>query len=234
MNELWKKQNTDPHDGLYTCQYQSKCLSIDLTTGSFLVDGLTVGYLPEKIISHPLFVRVFGSHVFEVQAADKAHTYVTKYAYHGNRRVDYEFTFNERNQNLHIYETHKETGDRFQLIPHTCFLQDFPDKFVSYYSHWMNLANQTIDFRSIKFSNAEFLDDKSYILELATGQLTSTDTENKQILINQTSTFFLNLFEQYFNRLDDQTYVYMMRQITDTTNVIVDIYLSRLGIAMSI
>ncbi|CAF0959459.1 unnamed protein product [Adineta steineri] len=231
MGELWKKQNTDPYDGLYTCQYQSKCLSINLITGSFLVDGVTVGYLPAKIILHPLFVRVFGSHVFEVQASNKPHTYVTKYAYHGNRQVDYEFTCNESNQNLLIYETHKETGDRFQLIPHTCFLTDFPDKFISYYSHWMNIANQTIDFRPIKFSNADFLNDKSYTFDIATGHLTSTDTENKQILINQTSRFFLNLFEQYFNRLDDQAYIYMMQQITDKTNAIVDIYLSRLGIA---
>ncbi|CAF1128844.1 unnamed protein product [Adineta ricciae] len=231
MNGIWKKQNTDPYDGLYTCQYESKCLSIDLIRGSFLVDGLTIGYLPEKITSNPLFVRVFDSHVFEVQASDKPHTYVTKYAYHGNGRVDYEFSFNERFQSPIIYETHKETGDRFQLIPHTCFLEDFPDEFASCYSHWMNLANQTIEFRPIKFNNADFLDDKPYILEVATGCLTSTNIDDKKVLINGKSKFFQNLFKKYFNRLDDQAYVYMMRQITNKTNVIVHIYLSRIGIA---
>ena len=34
---------------------------------------------------------------------------------------------------------------------------------------------------------------------------------NTQILVNQSSTFFQQLFNKYFIRLDDKPYVYMMR-----------------------
>ncbi|CAF2781157.1 unnamed protein product [Rotaria sp. Silwood2] len=72
-------------------------ISINFIRGSFLVDKMTVGVLPEKITTNELFVRVFGNHVFEVQLAEKPKTYIMKHSYYGNGIVQYEITFQRLN-----------------------------------------------------------------------------------------------------------------------------------------
>lgn len=44
-----------------------KFVTIDMITGSFLVNNLPVARLPENINKHPLFQRVFQQYIFEVQ-----------------------------------------------------------------------------------------------------------------------------------------------------------------------
>ncbi|CAF4497859.1 unnamed protein product, partial [Rotaria sp. Silwood2] len=60
--------------------------------------------------------------------------------------------------------------------------------------------------------------------------------ETTQVLINQSSSFFKNLFERFFIRLDDAPYVYMLRDIVwenakAKLGAVIHIHLSRLGIA---
>ena len=178
MNSQWKKRREaeDEYDGWYDCRYESRYISIDCIRGIFLVDGMTIGFLPHKITSNELFVRVFESHIFEVQAAEVPNTYITKYAYHGNGRVHYEFHFNDQNQRLTITEQHLQTNKIFQLIPHNYFETELPDAFVFKHSHWMNVQQiGTIEFRPICFKEADFLDNKPYVLSLSTGYITTTD-----------------------------------------------------------
>ena len=231
MNEKWKKRNQDPYDGWYDCRYESRYLSIDCIRGSFLVDGMTIGFLPEKITSDELFVRVFDHHIFEVQMAKSPQTYITKHLYHGNGRVQYEFYFNDQVKRLIITERHVQTDEMFQLIPHSCFCTDLPDIFVSRRSHWMNMTKRIVQFRSMSFKQCDFLDNVFYILSLETGYITNTDECNSEILVNQSSIFFQNLFDCYFERLDEKPYVYMMRDLISQPDIIVHIHLSRLGIA---
>lgn len=66
---------------------------------------------------------------------------------------------------------------------------------------------------------------------MQTGYLTTIDTTHTQTLINQSSIFFQNLFNQYFNRLDEKSYVYMMGNPICHRDTTIDIHLSRLGIA---
>ena len=227
----WKKRNTDNYDGWYDGQYQSSVISIDFLRGTFLVNGMTIGFLPENITTDPLFIRVFGDHVFEVQAGEQLNTYITKYPYHGDKQVHYEFYFNHLNKCLIIYERHLLTDFRFELIPPYCFQTELPDMLVSNYSHWKNHSKQQIEFRPVRFQDSNFLTEKNYILALNTGHLTTTNPENSQILINRTSSFFQNLFRRFFVRLDDEPYVYMFRDNLPRTNPIIHIHLSRLGIA---
>ena len=74
--------------------------------GIFLVNGMSIGYLPDKIVSNELYIRVFGHNIFEVQIADSPNTYITKYSYHGDGRVQYEFHFNDELNQLIIHERH--------------------------------------------------------------------------------------------------------------------------------
>ncbi|CAF4209199.1 unnamed protein product [Rotaria sp. Silwood2] len=227
---LQKMFYQNPYDGWYDCQYESRFISIDCIRGTFLIDGMTIGFLPEKIIFNELFVRVFGDHIFEVQAADSPNAYVTKYSYHVNGIVQYEFHFNDRRNHLIVKEWYTQTNDMFELIPHSFFENELPDMFVSNYSHWWNEKDQTIEFRPVHFKDIDFLN-KSYILSMKTGYVTNTETVNAQILVNQSSAFFQSLFSRYFIRLDDKPYIYMMRDNTFQTSNIIHIHLSRLGIA---
>ena len=223
----WKKRNQDIYDGWYDIDLDSILISIDCLKGIFLINNMTIGFLPNKITSNELFIRVFDHHVFEVQVSENPNTYVTKDSYHGEKQIQYEFCFDEQNQQLIIRQRYKLTDTCFELIPWTCFENDLPDIFVSNYSHWKNVNNQEIEFRPVKFRDSKFLIDKDYILILNKGLIVANN-QPQQMLICQQSAFFQNLFDEYFNRLDDEPYVYML---TQADNRIINIYLSRLGLA---
>ncbi|CAF1324840.1 unnamed protein product [Adineta steineri] len=231
MNAKWKKRTKYSFDGWYDCQYKSKYISIDCIKGTLLIDGMTIGFLPEKIIFNELFIRVFGQHIFEVQAAESPNTYITKHSYHGDERVLYEFCFNDQTKYLIIKERHMQTKNIFQLISQKYFEPELPDMFVSNYSHWLNTEDQIIEFRPVCFKDMNFLKDKPYILTMNAGYITTEQTGNMQRLINQSSSFFQDLFLRYFSRLDDKPYVYMMRVLGSQANGVISIYLSRLMIA---
>ncbi|UJR11323.1 hypothetical protein I4U23_015504 [Adineta vaga] len=235
----WNKRNTNIYDGWYDGRYQEVIVSIDCLNGVFLVNGMTIGYLPHKITSHPSFIRVFENHVFEVQATGIYNTYITKQAYHGNGRIHYKFHFNESSQHLIIHEQHICSNEEYQLIPHNTFAKELPNNLASDHSHWRNTKTHDIFFRPVRFANNDFLNNISYKLFMRTGSIITQDTDQPYILINQSSTFFYTLFARYFSRLDDYPYVYMMRenalQIIASSNItsqdaIVHIYLSRLGL----
>ncbi|CAF4169552.1 unnamed protein product [Rotaria sp. Silwood2] len=231
MNGQWQKRTKYVYDGWYDCQYESRYISIDCVQGRFLVDNMTIGFLPENITTNELFLRVFGNHIFEVQMAESPKTYITKHSYHDDRKVQYEFHLNEQIKHLIITERHLMTNETFQLIPHCHFQTELPDTFVFRYSHWLNTRSQIVEFRPIHFKEADFLDYKPYVLSLETGYIITTDKNNKQKLVNQSSTLFETLFTQYFVRLDNKPYVYMMGEHSSQSNIIIHIHLSRLGIA---
>ncbi|CAF1091829.1 unnamed protein product [Didymodactylos carnosus] len=239
MDCKWKKRKKDVYDGWYDGQYVSAQISIVCLRGTFLVSGMTVGFLPEKVTSNELFVRVFDHYIFEVQATESSNTYITKYSYHGDRRVQYEFHFDDRTDRLTVHERHIRTKEMFELIPPSCFEAELPDTFVSSHSHWRNINDQTIEFRPIHFSDSDFLNHKPYVLTMETGYVTTTESANTQILVSRSSPFFQNLVMQYFVRLDDEPYLYMMRDDAldviekkiPQTDVIIHTHVSRLGIA---
>ncbi|CAF2569715.1 unnamed protein product [Rotaria sp. Silwood2] len=229
MNVKWKKRTNDMYDGWYDSQYESNKVSIDVLRGKFLVNEMSIGFLPDRITSDKLFLRVFSHHIFEVQAAESKDTYITKHGYHSHSdgQVHYEFKYDERNNQLIVYERHIQNKQKFELIPPSCFEKELPDIFVSNYSHWWNAKDMTLQFRPIHFQDSNFLSNIHYILEIKTGRIrTYNNTKNIQYLINRSSTFFKSLFKCYFVRLDDEPYVYML-----IVDAMIHIFLSRLGIA---
>ncbi|CAF4981090.1 unnamed protein product, partial [Rotaria sp. Silwood1] len=228
MNGKWKKRNKDIYDGWYDGEYESSKISIDCLRGRFFVNKMTIGFLPDRITSDELFRRIFGQHIFEVQAAESEDSYITKHGYHTDGNVHYEFTYDNGyygSRQLIVYEQYVKTNDKFQLIPPSCFETELPDILVSNYSHWWNENRKILQFRPIHFQDSNFSSDISYML-YDNRYIMMCNTENKQYLINQSSSFFQNLFKRYFIRLDDEPYVYMLRE-----NDIIHIHLSRLGIA---
>ena len=226
MNSKWQKRLNDPYDGWYDCQYESKYLSMNTISGVFLVDNMTISFLPEQIRKNELFVRVFGEHVFEVQPAQSSGSYITKHAYHQNETIQYEFHFNDQTKHLTIEERHLQTNDIYQLVPHSCFTDELPHTFVSNHSHWWNEKDQIVKFRPVSFKNTNFLTNESYTLSLRTGHITFNQTLHRQVLIKQSSKLFQVLYNRYFIRLDDKLFVYMFEM-----NSIIHIHLNRLGLA---
>ena len=226
----WKKRRRNIYDGWYDGHLRSTSLSIDCVQGQFCVNGISVGYLPEKIISHHLYQRVFGEYIFPVQVTDSPKTFITKHSYHGEEQVQYEFEFNEELNRLIVRERHLKTNAVFELLPPKCFESDLPVVFVAEFSHWKAMSSPLIDFRPLRFTDPHFLTNTPFVLNTDTGHLTSTDPVKSQTLINRSSPLFLNLFTRYFSRLDDSPYVVMLSDDTSPTSV-VHIHLSRLPIA---
>ncbi|CAF4349773.1 unnamed protein product [Rotaria sp. Silwood2] len=220
----WKKRSENIYDGWYDGQYESNKVSINCFNGQFVVNDQSVRFLPNNITSDKLFQRVFGNHIFEVQRAEQDDTYITKNGYHHDGKVHYEF--NRQNYCLRIYERHAHTNDRFELIPPKCFEDEVAEIFVSNYSHWWNDKTKIVEFRPVHFQHENFLHDIHYILAIKKGFIRTNNTENRQYLINRSSSFLKNLFTKYFIRLDSEPYVYMLAD-----NGIINIHLSRLGIA---
>ncbi|CAF3027531.1 unnamed protein product [Rotaria sp. Silwood2] len=96
----------DPYDGCYDCRYESRYILIDCIGVTFLVDGVTIDFLPQQIITNESFIRVFGNHIFQVQLAESPKTYITKHSYHGDEKVQYEFHFDDQTKFLTITERH--------------------------------------------------------------------------------------------------------------------------------
>ena len=217
----WQKRNKYIYDSWYDGQYQSTSLSINSLQGIFLINGLSVGYLPEKILFHQLYLRVFEHQIFQVQITDSPNTYITDY---DNGRVQYLFHFDDR---LVIYERYVKTNELFQLIPPECLENELPITFISEYSHWKNIKTQRIEFRPIHFKDPNFFHSKPYTLDIETGHIITTSSPKTQILVNQSSSLFHNFYTRYFSRLDDKQYVYMLRE----EDTIIHVHLSRLAIA---
>lgn len=222
----WKKRKEDIYDGWYDGQYESIPVSIDLLRGIFLVNETTVKFLPDRITSDELFRRVFGNHIFEVQAAESEDTYITKYGYHDHDKVYYEFHEDLSTSGFTIYERHDQTNVRFRLIPPNCFEGELADIFVSNYSHWIDETNHCVEFRPIHFQDSNFLTGNHYTLRIDCGYIIRKNLEKIQILINRSSSFFQRIFLRYFVRLDDEPYVYMLKD-----DDFIEIHLVRLGIA---
>ncbi|CAF4331847.1 unnamed protein product [Rotaria sp. Silwood2] len=231
MNANWQKRSTDVYDGWYDCDYESRSLSLNCVKGTFLVDGMTVGFLPENITNNSLFRRVFGNHIFEVQLAESSQTYITKHFYHGDRRVQYEFCWNDRTRQLTIIEQHTKTNKTFHMISPNLFDTELADRFVNDFSHWLIQERRTIEFRPLHFNHPDFLNYAPYELSLATGYIDTIGDIQPKKLVNQSSQLFQTLFSRYFVRLDDKPYVYMMYESDSQFNRVFHIYLTRLGIA---
>ncbi|CAF4695937.1 unnamed protein product, partial [Rotaria sp. Silwood2] len=45
MDGKWQKRTNDPYTSWYECRYESRQLSIDCSNGTFLIDGMTIGFL---------------------------------------------------------------------------------------------------------------------------------------------------------------------------------------------
>ena len=154
----WKNFSS-PNDNIWYCDFTNNSnsnqndIQVDLITGRFLVDGNPIGLLPDNILHHPDFVRVFPCMIFEVlPSSDAPGTFVTKYRFHN---AHYSFALNNQNQIL-IVKERKMNGATFELLSNSPFKELFPYQLVENFSHWLDVLNRKIYFRSLNFEDENF------------------------------------------------------------------------------
>lgn len=175
-------------------------VTIDLITGSFLVNFLPVSRLPEEITQTDLFNRTFEDFVFEVQP-NSSRSFSSVHEFNGK---SYEFTL--AIDNIIIVERNKD-GNECRLVPSEVLINEIPPLLIEKYSHWFNKHDKHIEFRPKLFSDAKFSTQVSYRLNLKTNRLIHTKT--KRYLLDITSKSY-KIIVGSLSRLEQQKFIHVL------------------------
>lgn len=132
-----------------TLNSNDQTVTIDIITGSFLVDGLPLSRLPNVVMHSDSYRWFFEDIVFEVQP-DAQHNFSTVQKYN-----DCSYEFKMIDHKLIIIERQGNVVER-ELIDHIEFEDDFPYYLVQNYSHWWNKNDNCIEFRKRTFGKEHF------------------------------------------------------------------------------
>lgn len=179
---------------------QVKTVTIDLITGSFLVDNLPICRLPDEITGTNLFKRVFEDFVFEVQP-DANDSFFSVHKYNGNS-----YGFLTTMKGIIIIEQ-QANGTDFELIPPEVLNGEIPPLLIENYSHWLNKRDKQIDFRPKLFSDKDFSTEVKYQLDLKTNRLLHKKTKRNMLNINSQS---YNSIVGQLSRLEQQKYIHIL------------------------
>lgn len=189
-------------------------IEIDVILGTFLVNGMPVSGLSEAITRHPLFKRVFGSTIFEVQPTQNG-TFCTRFQYN-----DCNYSFKMDTKQLIVKEI-RSNGETYELIPNEEFDVDIPSILQDEYSHWWSQNEQRIEFRPVKFNVDNFSnsDHVEYELDLETRFLIELKTSRN--VIDRLSNSFMQI-SAYLQRLEKEGFIIATIQ-QKTENVIIEL-----------
>lgn len=176
-------------------------VTIDLITGSFLVNNLPVARLPNNITQSLLFQRVFGDFIFEVQPdSQNSFSAVQKYN-------DCSYEFRRLGNGTVVIEV--QHGIERELIPHSILQDEIPHQLIECYTHFWNKTENLIEFRPKLFSDPNFSKEEGieYRLDLNEKRLIHIKTQREMIDINSTS--YLNIVNQ-LSRLESSKYIHVL------------------------
>lgn len=209
-------------------------VQIDIIKGTFLVNNNPVARLPEKIHNHIQYQRLFGDTVFDVQPTGQ-NCFYTNDVYDGSRYLFEmeETTEDDVPKSELIIKEHRETGDIFQLIPHSCFADEIPFLLVENYSHWWNQQAEIIEFRPKEFKPREFCNPNrvSYEINLYLNELMEMKTKRK--FIDIISPTYKKMVE-YLNRLEDSKYIHIFMDDVSIDKALIELPRMRLHFTFDI
>ncbi|KIM42888.1 hypothetical protein M413DRAFT_26859 [Hebeloma cylindrosporum] len=117
----------------------------NILTGKMLVDGKPLGRLPQEIVRHSTYSRIFGQKILDVIPADMpGMDYATRSLVH-----DYQVFFALRASSQNLIIRASCSGKILELVPHTVLLEDFPMLFVTEHTHWMDVQSGEVEFRPL-------------------------------------------------------------------------------------
>lgn len=138
-NQRWVTTQTKASSGC-----ASQTVLYNVLDGELLVNGRPLGRLPREYLCSETYLRVFGSQILHVFAADMpGMLYMTSQHIHGY--VAY-FTLRDGKVVIKL----RQSSQILEYLPHDIFVTDMPSKFVNDYAHWLNLSSHEIEFRPIE------------------------------------------------------------------------------------
>jgi hypothetical protein len=220
-----------------TCTTSSgdRVVHVDPIFGRFLIDGAPVKRLPEQISESPLYQRVFGNAVFEVQpSAERAGSYTTTTALNGSR-FSFSCFFDFDEKTVCITQTHD--GCDFLLLDKSRFDGRVPWEFSDAFSHWIDLNSSTIHFRPVSFMESRFNALPRYKAFCQGEKATCfiQDTSSKRILVNAKLPIVKDI-SQLFSRLEREECVHVLvpDKASGPTGCLPVVNLPRLGLTFAI
>lgn len=180
-------------------------VTIDLITGSFLVNNLPICRLSDQITQTDQFKRVFEDFVFEVQP-DGKNSFSTIHAYNGSNSYGFSVT----KKGVIIIER-QSSGTEFELIPPEMLNDEIPPLLIENYSHWINKRDRQIEFRPKLFSDKNFSIEEKYKYQL--------DLKARRLLHKQTNRYMLDIKSTSYraivnrlSRLEQQKYIHIFME----------------------
>ncbi|THY36728.1 hypothetical protein D6D01_00185 [Aureobasidium pullulans] len=135
----WVQNKTIPAYG-----GQSQTVYFNLLSGQLLVDGKSVGKVPDNIRSAPLFSQIFGSSVLRVFASD-----IPGMESRVSQLIEgHEIHLGLRGRNIVIKA--RFDGRTLQALPQSTFKNCLPAHFVKPFHHWLDEATGDVEFRPLK------------------------------------------------------------------------------------
>ncbi|KJA23151.1 hypothetical protein HYPSUDRAFT_138178 [Hypholoma sublateritium FD-334 SS-4] len=141
-NARWVMSFTNPERN--QCSRQ---VHYNLLSGRLLIDGKPLGRLPNQMLAHSTYQRIFGRKILDVVPANiHGMDYATRHLIHGFQVF---FAVLQHDVKHLIIRAQDQSGNIFELIPPAILAKDFPRHFTEDYTHWMNTATGVIEFRPL-------------------------------------------------------------------------------------
>ena len=113
----------------------------DLLEGELLVDGVPLGRLPKLYTESESYLRILGAQIIRVFTADmEGMHYMSAQPIHG-----YIIYFGVREKDVSI--RFRQGSQIWELVSHCLFSKDLPSKFITDYTHWLDINSQEVEFR---------------------------------------------------------------------------------------
>lgn len=180
-------------------------VTIDMITGSFLVDGMPLSRLPSSIMLSEVYRWFFGNVVFEVQSETQCR-FSTKREYNcDDIKVSYDFEM----INNQVIITERSTEFEKELVDYNIFKGEFPIYLIEKYSHWWNKTKNCVEFRRRADNKKHFSKetDVDYCLDLEHQHLIHQPTQRRLLDINSGS--FAKIVAQ-LSRLEHSKYIHVL------------------------
>ena len=189
--------------------------------GGFLVQGFPVCKLPELIYQHPDFKAFFVNTNFDVATScNGIGTYVTK---KNDSNIDFTFYSHidgliikeRRKYNLHenMAEEEKSLKKNTEVLLYlkkNLFDSLVPYSLINMYSHWLNIDENVVEFRSNNFS--DYLINKTVYFKLNLNDCSIYDVCMDRYLIDIQSKTFKEFYNQIAHRLETSGYTHMFEK----------------------
>ena len=210
-NQRWLQRRTG-----YIQGQDSQTVSYNLLSGELLVGGRPLGRLPHEYNRSKLYLRIFGSRLFQVFSSTMpGMLYVTARDVEGHQ-----LHFGKRADSIII---RMRTGNiTLEAIPHGLFRGDFPSALVDEYTHWLNLSTRRVEFRALK---RLYEASNDWQLHYHAGSSSFLERGDQKLVDVRSRT--ASLIGSVFARLDVPAHIH----ITTSGTCPVDVRLPRLGLS---